>query len=178
MARQLLKCFGIIMSAQVFFEHDKRLMVFSSEWGRLAVLAKYALKNSKKFGGRIDPLNVVSMVLNKGKSFYYCTQCDLVQSFLNIRSDINRLMMAFYFIDIVYKSTFLEQPNPVLLELILTSLQALDTGTDIHQVRPQFHTQFLINEGIGSGKGPITDDMFYRHFETYSGHQVNIPCCI
>ncbi len=171
------KITGIILHSKPFFENDKLIELFSPTEGRIKLLAKYAQKRHQIFGGRLEPLNHVELVLYKGSSFQLITQCDLLTTFPTIRNRFNTLSMAFYICNIVRKATLFDQHNHALFSLLFETLQQLNqqTETSLSILQETFEKKFLETEGLldeSSHKIPLT---FRSQFEAYVGEKLCQP---
>lgn len=164
---------GIILHAKNMFEKDKRIEIFTRDLGKVCLLAKYANTKSFKFGGKLDPLTVVECHVFPGKSFDLLTQCDLVQNFSTIRSHFHPLATAFYFLDIMRKTTVEHQPNPELYDVFYHHLGQLDQGKDPIETKHHFQQQFLISEGIMDPEKCNAPETYNAMIESYSHRPMN-----
>ena len=77
-------------------EADKIIVMYSKERGLIKGVAKGIKKTSSKLGGRMDLLVANKMMLNKGKTLDTICQAEALNTFFNLRSDINKLFYAMY----------------------------------------------------------------------------------
>lgn len=146
------QCTGIILSTTPYFEKDKCIEVFTQPFGKQKFLCKGAQSTKSKWGGKIEPTYLAELHYYKGKSFLLLKEATIKQSFSGIRTDFNKISMAFYFVSIIKKSTSYNQPNPQLFTLLHYYLEALTKSEHLHQTKQNFETQFLQLEGVHNPK--------------------------
>ena len=69
------------------------------------------------------------LCLQKNKDFYYINQADLIDSYYDIRENMDRMFYGYYLLELINKSTPLEEENEKLFLLLqkgLTILSKLD----------------------------------------------------
>ena len=92
-------------------EADKIIVMYSKERGLIKGVAKGIKKTSSKLGGRMDLLVANKMMLNKGKTLDTICQAEALNTFFNLRSDINKLFYAMYCCEIVSNFGIENDPN-------------------------------------------------------------------
>lgn len=83
-------------------ETDKVLTMFSAERGIIRAVAKGARKPGSKIAGRADVLNVNKLLLATGKTFEIISQAENVETFPNVRKDLNRLSYCLYYAELTH----------------------------------------------------------------------------
>jgi len=174
-----IKTTAIILSSKIFFEKDKRIELFSPEFGKQTALAKGALGKGKKATGVLECSNIVSLVLSPGKSFSYINQASIIKSFPHIRSDFNRISICQYFFSIIKHGTIFNQQNQILFHLLENAVELLNATEDYNEVKAWFQHQFLSMEGlVGDKKHQLTDIEFKKILFEYTGKIVAEPVLI
>ena len=78
-------------------EADKIMVMYSKEKGITRGIAKGAKKPSGRLGaGRMELLSANKMLLNKGRNLDTICQAEAVNTFFDLRKDINKLFYAMY----------------------------------------------------------------------------------
>ena len=139
---------GIILKTTNIFEKDKRIEIFTPTEGKVTLLAKFANTKSFKFGGKLDPLNLVECVVRKGKTFLLLLQCDLITPYPEIRQTFNTLTTGCHFLDIVRKTTVEHQENETLYNVLKQHLELLCKNAEHDDIKISFYHGFLENEGV------------------------------
>ena len=143
-----LKTTAILFKNSPLFETSNRIECFSPDLGKTVALARVH-KTKKGTQGHFSPPNLVSLVLSKGRQFFYIKECVLIDSFYAIRQDFNTISLVYYFINIIRGTTTFEQKNPDLFHLLSDTIQLLNEQiTDLNNVKTSFHKQFLAIEGF------------------------------
>lgn len=119
---------SIILSKQDRGEADELVVFFSKEVGWLRGVAKNAKKSRIRFAGHLEPFSLVDLTLRSRKKddLVWIDQSEVLNGFMGIRSDIAKVALAAYFLEI--SSIFLGESHPdqQLFDFLLRFLQALD----------------------------------------------------
>ena len=93
--RGSVKTEAVVLRSLRFGEADRILHVYSLAQGRMGVIAKGARKTKSRFGGRIEPLSHVELVLHVGSGeLATVTGASLVRSHATAREDPYRLAVG------------------------------------------------------------------------------------
>jgi DNA repair protein RecO (recombination protein O) len=83
---------AVVLRSLRFGEADRVLHVYTLAGGRLGAIAKGVRKTRSRFGGRLEPLSHVELVLHQGRGeLATVTGADLVRSHAAVRDDPYRL---------------------------------------------------------------------------------------
>jgi DNA repair protein RecO (recombination protein O) len=90
-----LKTEAIVLRSLRFGEADRILHVYTRERGRMGAIAKGARKTKSRFGGRLEPLSHVELILHVGSGeLATVTGVDLVRPHAPAREDSYRLAVG------------------------------------------------------------------------------------
>ncbi len=92
-------------------ESDKIIVMYSKEKGLIKGVAKGIKKTKSKLGGRMELLVANKMLLNKGRNLDTICQAEALNTFLNLRSDMNKLFYSMYCCEIVSNFGTENDPN-------------------------------------------------------------------
>src|SRR5581483_10403788 len=91
MAGRTVKTEAVVLRSLRFGEADRILHVYSLDRGRIGAIAKGARKTKSRFGGRLEPLSHVELLLHLGSGeLATVTGVDLVRSHSQARDDSYR----------------------------------------------------------------------------------------
>jgi DNA repair protein RecO (recombination protein O) len=82
---------AVVLRSLRFSEADRILHLYTQDRGRLGAIAKGARKTRSRFGGRLEPLSHVELVLHEGRGeLQTVTGASLVRSHAAVRDDAQR----------------------------------------------------------------------------------------
>ena len=107
-------------------EADKIILMYSKEKGLIKGIAKGIKKPTSKLGGRMDMLVANKLMLNKGRNLDTICQAEAINTFFNLRRDMNKLFYAIYAGEIVTNFGIENDPNSVeIFNLFYSFLEKL-----------------------------------------------------
>jgi len=90
-----IKSEGIILKTINFREFDKKVDILLPNGNLIQAIAFGAKKSKKRFGGNLDPYNLVKFELQKNKSGYIIKEALTEVIFFNLRNNLQILKMLF-----------------------------------------------------------------------------------
>jgi DNA repair protein RecO (recombination protein O) len=92
MAGRTTKTEAIVLRSLRFSEADRILHLYTAERGRIGAIAKGVRKTKSRFGGRLEPLSHVELMLHEGSGeLLTITGVELLRSHRASREDVYRL---------------------------------------------------------------------------------------
>ena len=83
---------AVVLRSIRYSEADRILHVYTADRGRVGAIAKGVRRTKSRFGGRLEPLSHVELLLHAGSGeLHTVTGCDLVRSHHATREDTYRL---------------------------------------------------------------------------------------
>ena len=146
---------GIVLNSYDLGESDRILNIYTKENALVRAVVKSARKSSSKFSGKVDQLSCCYFQFATGKNLNTVCDCEQVNSFSLLRSNLTRLTNAVLFLEIV--SNFAhedEHDSHHVYDLLYESLDRLQTSSNpdldsinfisnflsLHGYKPQFET--------------------------------------
>lgn len=118
---------AISLKATPFKETDQVVAFYSAEHGELRAIAKGVKKPTSKLAGSCEPLTLNQIYLAKGKNLHTVCHYERVESFSNLRQDLERLAVGTTCTDVV---RFLGRENDpdsqMVYHLLAQTLTQLD----------------------------------------------------
>ena len=139
---------GIVLGSRPFDETGKLVTFFTSDYGKIRVIAKGAKRPTSKFGGRIETFSLLELLIAEGRNLDILSQCGTIQSFQKLRERADLINTGFYFIRVIDAATVDRQKNQNLFKLLAYALNKMKEGIDILKVITFFEVNFLRVEGI------------------------------
>ena len=161
---------SIVLSRQDFRENDVLVSFFSKEKGVFSLVARGAKKKTSKLAGHIEPLNLLDLMIIKGRQYDYVGSVRNIDTFLNIKKDLEKLSLVFRIIKI-YKKLIKEGESDnnifLLLHQLLVSLDE-NKKTDLDFFYNIFLLKFFsflgfsieINNCVSCSKKIVPDNNF------------------
>jgi len=167
---------AIVLHRKVFSEQDFLVECFSKQFGKIQCIAKSGAKIQSKLAGKLNPLNVVSLQLFKGKSFYTITDVQISNNFSESRTSFNHLQLALFFISVVRKSVEFNQKHSRLYALLYKVLQDCSLLKDMSAIKQMFYHHYLELEGIKPAHiQTLTDSDFVSLVQNYIEKPIRLP---
>ena len=144
---------GIVLRSYAFGEADKVVILLSPNHGKLRTVAKGIRKTKSRFGGRLETLTHVDLVLYEGKNLDMITQAAIIEAFPTLRQDLDRVVAAGTMIEVADVVAQEDEPARRLFLLLQRGLRALD-GPDPH---PDLVTAYLLKAAAIIGVAPALE---------------------
>jgi DNA repair protein RecO (recombination protein O) len=137
---------GIVLRTMRLGEADKIVTIVTEGRGKVRAVAKGVRKTKSRFGGRLEPLQHVSLQLYEGRNLDTVTQVETIDHFRGIREDLDRLAQATTMLEVVDAVVQEGEQNPRLHQMLLGALRTLEAAPS-PLVVPAFFWKLLAHEG-------------------------------
>jgi DNA repair protein RecO (recombination protein O) len=117
---------GIVLRGYPFGESDRIVVLLSPNHGKLRTVAKGVRKTKSRFGGRLEPMTHVDVVLYEGRNLDTITQVSVINGFPNVRNDLDRVLAAGTMIEVVDAVVQEDEPSHRMFLLLERGLTVLD----------------------------------------------------
>lgn len=155
---------AVILNTIDYGDSDRIVTFYTDEFGKLSGIAKGAKRSRKRFVGNLDPLCHVKFMFfnNPKKDLLRLDDAVLLEGFNSIRSDIDRLAVGSYFIELLNEMSAEAHRNSKVFGLLLHYLKILNSA------------DFLIDG--------LKKEILLRAFEVkllaFLGYMPNLDCCV
>src|SRR5215470_16680639 len=113
MAGRPLKTEAVVLRSFRFGEADRVLHLYTLERGRVGAVAKGIRKTKSRFGGRLEPLSHVEVLLHRGSGdLHTITGAELVRPHREVREDYGRLSVGLIGAEATLRLFSEEESNP------------------------------------------------------------------
>jgi len=148
MARpRVYKTEAIVLKRTNLGEADSIITFYTPNLGKIRAIAKGVRRPKSKLGGHLDLLTQSSLLLAQGQNLDVITQCQTIESFLPLRSDLWRTSCAIYVVELVDQFTAEEVENYPIYRLLQTALLRLCEAQSNELVLRYFELQLLSHLG-------------------------------
>ena len=118
---------AVVLRSLRFAEADRILHLYTADRGRVGAIAKGARKTRSRFGGRLEPLSHVELVLHHGRGeLATVTGASLVRSHAATRDDTHRLAVGLIGAEAVLRLFPEQEQNDRVFVAITRFLDAVD----------------------------------------------------
>ncbi|MFA6073902.1 MAG: DNA repair protein RecO [Candidatus Woesearchaeota archaeon] len=138
---------GIILSRKNYSEADRILVVLSKHFGKVSLLAKGIRKIKSKKRGHLEIFSKVKFSAAKGHGMDIVTEVETLNDFAKVRTNLNKISLAYYFCEVIYKITHEDGHASTVYGLLSTALGQLEQETELKKLRMKFIYDLLTNMG-------------------------------
>jgi DNA repair protein RecO (recombination protein O) len=118
---------AVVLRTFRYGEADRILHLYTAERGRVNAIAKGVRRVKSRFGGRLEPLFRVNLVLHEGRGeLCTVTQAETVAAHASLRERRDSLERAAQACDAVLRLLDSQEPNQPAYNLLCRELQLLD----------------------------------------------------
>jgi len=122
-----LKTEAVVLRSIRYGEADRVLHLYSRERGRIGAIAKGVRRVKTRFGGRLEPLFRVDLLLHEGRGeLHTVTSADTVDAHPSLRDRRDALERATQACDAVLRLLDSQEPNRAAYNLLCHELRLLD----------------------------------------------------
>jgi DNA repair protein RecO (recombination protein O) len=139
---------AVVLRHQDWGEADRLVTLFSLEMGKLRALAKGVRKPRSRKAGHLEPFTHVRLLLARGRDLPIITQADTIQAHLETRDDLVRVTYAAYVVELLDRFTYEEGQQRGLFQLLVDTLQRLDTQSKLDLVIRYYEIRLLDQVGF------------------------------
>jgi DNA repair protein RecO (recombination protein O) len=127
MASRTLKTEAVVLRSMRLGEADRVLHLYTLDRGRIGAVAKGVRKTKSRFGGRLEPLSHVELLLHQGKSdLQTITGVHLVDAHHHAREDYYRLSVGLIGAEAMLRLFSEQEANERAFTALTRFLDALD----------------------------------------------------
>lgn len=138
---------GIVLGRKDYAEADRIVSLFSRDYGKIFTIAKSVRKPKSKKRGHIEIFSLVDFQAVKGKGLDLITEVEIVDDFKEIRKDLSRVSLAYYFVEVIGKITHENEKNQHLFDLAVDYLNRLKHDSGLKSLRFDFVSDVLVLMG-------------------------------
>lgn len=128
----MIKTEGIVLKETKYQETSKILSVYTKKLGKISVMAKGANRPKSILIANTQIFSQNEYQFTQGRNFYYINQADIIDSFYNIRENIDSMVYGFFILELVEKSVPAEEANEKIFLLIEKTLGILSELKENH----------------------------------------------
>jgi len=152
--RAIHKTRAVVLHTLDYGESDRIATFYTLEFGKVKGIAKGARRSRRRFANALEPFSCADILFSrKGDSLAFVDQCDMVDHFPTIRSDLEKSMSASYLVELTGAFTVEGKKNELIFKLLIDFLSVMDNGPFIPGLLSFFEIRLLHL----SGYEPVLD---------------------
>lgn len=148
---------AIVLARRNYSEADRIIVVYSKDYGKLSLMAKSVRKVKSRKRGSIEVFSHIRFSAAKTKGLAILTEADIISTFFEIRKNLKKISVAYYFTEVVGRLTHEGEKNEELFSLLLKYIQALRKETALKKLREQYIKDVVILLGYWPKGRPINN---------------------
>lgn len=115
---------AVVLKTLNLSENDKLVTFLSETHGKIKCVAKAARRLKSRFGASLEPMSYVSLIYfgREHQELYRLNQCDIIQSFQEVRENPDSFYTAVYFLELADHLVAEAHPEPEIFRLLVQSL--------------------------------------------------------
>ena len=158
-----LRTEGIIIKRRNIGEADRLLTVFTKTEGKIVVKARGIRKIPSRRSAHVELLNLASLSLYKGSKFPVLTEATSLDTFSDIKNDLNKVGFAYHICELIDGLCPENQENRAVFTLLHNVLVRLEKEEEIVEVIHGFEVELLTVLGYW-GTGDMQQEQTNVHF--------------
>lgn len=146
-----LKGYGLVIAKREVEEADRYITVFMEDFGKISALIKGIRKSKKRDKTAVDLIALTNFTFYKKGDAIIISDFNGVGDYNGIKSDYNKINIAFYFLYLINQILVENGKNRKLYNLLLKSLESLNKISDERKnllLIAYFLYEILKDEGI------------------------------
>jgi DNA repair protein RecO (recombination protein O) len=174
-----LRTEAVVLRSIRYGEADRILHLYSRERGRIGAIAKGVRRVKSRFGGRLEPLFRVDLILHEGRGeLCTVTSAETIDAHPSLRERRDALERATQACDAVLRLLDSQEPNPAAYNLLCRELQLLDADESA-ATRAQaltFRLKLLLAAGFAPELAACASCGEREHLSAFSASAGGVVC--
>jgi DNA repair protein RecO (recombination protein O) len=139
---------GVVLRTYKLGEADRIVVLITSGHGKVRAVAKGVRRTKSRFGGRLEPLNHVDLLLYEGRELDIVTQAEMIEPWRPLHEDLNRLAQGMAMAEATEQVAQEREPSGPLYQMLVGALRTLaDRSGPL--VVAAFYWKLLALDGAG-----------------------------
>ena len=148
---------AVVLARRSYSEADRILSVYSKNHGRLSLIAKGVRRPISKKRGHLEVFNQIKFQAVHGRGLDLMTEAEIIDNFSEVRKSLKKVALAYYFMEVIGRTTHEGERHPELYASILKYLRILKTARELKKLRKQFVYEILTVLGFWPKGKMLTD---------------------
>lgn len=147
MASHLYRDTAVVLRTYKLGEADRIVVLLTEHHGKVRAVAKGVRKTLSRFGGRLEPMSHVRLLLAQGRELDIISQAEAVESLAPMVIDLDHLTAGIAVLEAADQMSLDREPNAQLYRMVVGALRTIgERGGSL--VVPAFFWKLLAAEGV------------------------------
>lgn len=147
MTSHLYRDTAVVLRTYKLGESDRIVVLLTENHGKVRAVARGVRKTRSRFGGRLEPLSHVALLLSRGRDLDHVSQAESVESLRHLLDDLDVATQGLAMVEAVDQLAPDREPVPHLYRMLVGALRTLAEGRS-PLVVPAFYWKLLAAEGV------------------------------
>lgn len=125
---------SIVLSRRDFREYDQMVTLYTKEKGKVEVLAKGIKKINSKNSASLMPFSLLEAEIVPGREIDHLVRAQSVKFFKNIYSDLDKIALAGYLIEILDQALAGPEKDEKIFDLLVGFLEFINSAEKINSL--------------------------------------------
>lgn len=138
---------GITLSVHKYGDTGRVVTFLTRERGKVEATARGVGKPGNKLAGALEPFTLSRLMLAEARGMDRLAQADVLESFFDLRHDLQRLAFGSYLLELTDLTTEVGQALPEVFDDLLAALRVIVAGSDPDLVAMAYTLRLLAAHG-------------------------------
>lgn len=134
---------GIVLTRKNYGEADRILSLYSKGHGRISAIAKGVRRLASRKRGHIEVFSHIRFQAVNTKGLDLITEVETIENFSEIRKNLSKSSLAYYFMEVIGRTTHEGEAHPELFYLLTRYLNDLKIENKLRSLKNNFVTESL-----------------------------------
>lgn len=148
---------AVILARKNIGEADRLITALTKHFGKIRVLAKGVRRITSRKRGHLEVFSLTKLQVQRGKELDLVTEAETIDNFAQIRKSLKKVSLAYYFMEVIDRTTREGAPHPQLYAMLLANLRMLKTESKLRALKTKFVYQTLTILGFWPKGKPMPD---------------------
>jgi len=139
---------AIVLSSRPYSEADKIVSLFSKNFGKITVIAKGVKRLKSRKRGSLEVFSYIKFSAHTGKGLPIITETEMINNYSDLRKDLKRVSVAYFFAEVVLRTTRDEEKHEEVFDLLVYYLQKLEVEKSLKRLRNEFSIELAETLGF------------------------------
>ncbi|MEM4658706.1 MAG: DNA repair protein RecO [Candidatus Methanosuratincola sp.] len=167
---------ALVIRKTPYGEADLMVDLFTREGGKVRCLAKNARRSKRRFGGRLEPYQLLNVLLRERRNaMTLLVDSEVVRAFPSFAQNLSLFLWGSLILETIDMLMPIEDPDPRAFDLAVEAIAALESGEEAEGCIQAFQLGMLSIAGYkpdfatGEAQGVKTIKKLCRYTERHTG---------